>query len=314
MAGEVSAVVSLTDHLERYLEVRRSVGFRLEDHGHVLPGFVRAATERGETTVHTETALAWALDATSEGGVVRRLSMVRGFARYLVAFDATTEVPGRGLGPPDPGRTTPHIFSDEEIARLIEAADTLTPATWGATMATIVGLMTATGLRTSEVRQLDRSHVDLDLAQITVWHSKFGRSRRIPLHETTVEALAGYRTRHDQGFSNPDDTEAFFVSPGGRRLTSAVVSPAFRELCRVADVTAAVGRRKVVLGDLRHGFAVSTLLGWHRAGVDVGRQLPVLSAYLGHVNPRNTYWYLEATPELMALVAERLERSSGGQL
>jgi site-specific recombinase XerC len=120
VAGEVSAMTNLADHLDRYLAVRRSVGYRLEEHGRVLPEFVRFAQAKGETTVRTQTAIVWAGGASSDGQRGRRLSMVRGFARYLVAFDATTEVPPPGLHP-SPVRSTPHIYTETEIARLMRA-------------------------------------------------------------------------------------------------------------------------------------------------------------------------------------------------
>jgi integrase len=141
-----------------------------------------------------------------------------------------------------------------------------------------------------------------------VWHSKSGRSRRLPLDPSTVKALADYSIRRDRAYPQPSD-EAFFPGRTGARLTSAVMSAAFRKLRRQASIVAGSGRGPAVLGDLRHTFAVSTLLSWHQEGADVQRRLPVLSAYMGHLNPRHSYWYLEATPELMALIAERLERS-----
>jgi len=300
--------MTLADHLARYLALRRSVGFRLQEHGRVLSDFVRYAQSTGETTVRTQTAIAWAAGASSDAQRGRRLSMVRGFARYLLAFDASTEVPPRGLFPDHHVRSAPHIYTEDEIARLMRHALALEPAAFGATLATLIGLMASTGLRPGEIRRLDREHVDLVGAQLTVWHSKSGRSRRIPLHESTVRALADYASLRDR--SDPPASEhAFFLDASGARLTNPVLGTAFRELRRRASIIAAAGRRPAVLGDLRHTFAVGTLLSWHRAGIDVQRQLPVLSAYLGHVNPRQTFWYLEGTPELMALVAERLQRS-----
>lgn len=312
MAGGVSVMVTLADHLDRYLAVRRSVGYQLEEHGRVLPDFVRYAQTIGETTVCTQAAIAWAAGASGDGPRSRRLSMVRGFARYLLAFDPTTEIPPRGLGPSGRVRSAPHIYSDDEIARLMRLASSLEPASFGATVATLIGLMASTGLRTGETWRLDRQHVDLAGAQLTVWHSKSGRSRRLPLHPSTVQALADYSILRDRAHPDPG-VEAFLLGPTGARLTSPVLSRAFRELRRRAWIVTTAGHRPAVLGDLRHTFAVSTLLSWHRAGVDVQRQLPALSAYLGHVNPRQTFWYLEGTPELMALVAERLESWEAGR-
>jgi integrase/recombinase XerD len=297
----------LKEHLRRYLTVRRSLGYQLEEAGRLLPGFVRYAASRGETTVRMQSAIAWAADASSESQRARRLSIVRGFARYLASFDSSTEVPPPRLGA-GPVRSMPHIYSEEEIARLMRAARALSPAPFGATMQGLIGLMASTGLRPGEVRRLDRGHVDLAGGKLTVWHSKSGRSRRLPLHESTVQALADYTLLRERSYPHPR-SEAFFLGRRGARLTNALTSKAFRGLRQSAQIAATRGRRPAVIGDLRHTFAVATLLSWHRAGVDVQRQLPVLSTYMGHLSPHQTYWYLQATPELMALVAERLERS-----
>ena len=185
-------------------------------------------------------------------------------------------------------------------------ASALRPAPFGATMATLIGLIATTGLRPGEARRLDRDHVDLGAGQLTVWHSKLGKSRRLPLHESAVEALVRYTTVRERWRPEPK-SEAFFPGRNGTRLTAPNLASVFGGLRRAASIVPAAGRHPAVVGGLRHTFAVSTLLGWHRAGADVGRQLPVLSAFLGRLNPRNTYWYLQATPELMAIVAERLE-------
>lgn len=299
---------SLTEDLDRYLALRRSLGYRLEEHGRGLPDFVRYAQDAGDRTVRTQTAVAWAGGASSEGQRSRRLSMLRGFARYLVAFDTQTEIPPRGLLPAGRARSTPHIFCEQQITELMRAARALAPARFGAAMATLIGLMAATGLRSGEARRLNRVDVDLAGGQLTVWHSKLGRSRRLPLHQSTLQALADYAIGRDLAYPEAGD-EAFFAGRTGRRLTAPVLAAAFRQLRQRASITSPAGHRPALIGDLRHTFAVTTLLAWHRAGVDVQRQLPVLSAYLGHVNPAQTYWYLQATPELMALIAERLERS-----
>jgi integrase len=307
VAGEVSAMISLQEHLDRYLALRRSLGYQLTEHGDVLPGFVRYAQARGETTVRTQTAVAWAGGAGSDGQRGRRLSMVRGLARYVAAFDASTEIPPPGpFG--GPLRGTPHIYCEQEIARLMRAASALAPAPFGAAIATLIGLMASTGLRPAEIRRLDRGDVDLAAAQITVWHSKSGRSRRLPLHESTVGALVDYAATRDRAPRDQRD-EAFFPDRKGGRLTAPVLSAAFRQLRQQASISTPAAQRPALLGDLRHTFAVNTLLCWHQAGADVQQRLPVLSAYLGHVNPAQTYWYLQATPELMALIAERLQRS-----
>jgi len=257
---------NLEQQLDRYLSLRRSLGYRLEEHGRLLAGFVEFATARGETTVRTETALAWAGQATTDGRQGRRLSMVRGLARYLTAFDAATEVPPLGLLPDGHGRSAPHIYSEPEIARLMRAPPRAwAPAAFATTIATAIGLMAATGLRPRETRRLDREHVDLAGGQLTVWHSKQGRSRRLPLHDTTVEALADYAACRDRAHPDPLD-DAFFVDRDGGRLSAPALSTAFREVRDAAQIPSRAPGRAVLLGDLRHTFAVATLLSSTRPG------------------------------------------------
>jgi len=297
----------LHQQLDRYLSLRRQLGYRLEEHGRLLPGFVEFATARGESTVRTETALMWAGQAQTDGRRARRLSMVRGLARHLTAFDPATQVPPLGLLPEGGARSTPHIFSEAEIDRLMWAATGLAPAALETAIATLIGLMAATGLRPRETRLLDRQHVDLDGGQLTVWHSKHGRSRRLPLHPSTVAALAGYAACRDRAHPDPHDP-AYFLDANGGRLSAPALAQAFRQVREAAQITSRAGGRPARLGDLRHTFAVTTLLSWHQDGIDVQQQLPALSAYMGHINPAQTYWYLQGTPELMSVVAERLER------
>jgi integrase len=298
----------LHQQLDGYLSLRRQLGYRLEEHGRLLPDFVEFATIRGESTVHVETALMWAGQAQTDGRRARRLSMVRGLARHLTALDPATEVPPLGLLADGGARPTPHIFSEAETAQLMWAATRLTPASLATAIATLIGLMAATGLRSRETRLLDRQHVDLDAGQLTVWHSKQGRSRRLPLHDTTIRALADYAAGRDRAHPDPH-VQAFFLDADGGRLSAPALAQAFRDVREAAQITSRAPGRAARLGDLRHTFAVATLLSWHQAGIDVQQQLPALSAYMGHVNPAQTYWYLQGTPELMALVAERLERS-----
>jgi integrase len=227
--------------------------------------------------------------------------MVRGFARYLTAFDETNQVPPTWLVPQNKVRPTPHIYSPAELEALMAAAGLLTPPLWAATMTTLIGLAASTGLRPGELYRLARHDIDFATGQLQVMHSKHGKSRQIPLHATTIDALQRYSILRDSSIEA--STATFFVGPDALGLSSALVSSAFKRLARTAGVSV-----RARLGDLRHSFAVSTLLAWHQADVDVQRQLPVLSAFLGHDVPAATYWYLEAVPELMAVVADRIEQ------
>jgi integrase/recombinase XerD len=270
----------LSERLDRYLQLRRALGYSYYDRGRLLADFVEVLHASGLAVVTVDAALAWANRAPTDPAVAARLSMVRGFARYLAAFDDNNQVPPTWLVPQNKVRPTPHIYAAWEIEALMQAARLLTPPLWAATMGTLIGLAASTGLRPSELYRLGRDDIDFAAGQLRVLHSKHGKSRQIPLHATTIEALHRYSVLRDSSIEDP--TASFFVGPDAVGLSSRLVSSSFKRLATTAGVPAAVRAR---LGDLRHSFAVSTLLAWYQDGVDVQRQLPVLSAFLGHNVP-----------------------------
>lgn len=301
-------MTALGGYLVRYVVLRRALGYQPDNDAQLLGAFVRYLDGDGQTTVTVAASLAWADQATADQQSARRLQAVRGFARYLTGFEPDTQVPPPGLIAAADVRRTPHIFTEEQTCALMKTAGSLTPPVWGLGMATVIGLMAATGLRPGEIYRLGRDHVDLGAGRLAVMHSKHGKSRQIPLHATTVDALGRYAHLRDRSFADPAGS-GFFLTASGSDLTSEVVARCFRRLVRTAGIDPAGGGRSPArLGDLRHSFAVHTLLSWHHAGVDVQRQLPVLSAFLGHNEPAHTYWYLQAVPELMAFAADRLDR------
>lgn len=290
-----------------YLGVRRAVGYKLVEDERQLAAFVADLDANGLVTVTVSSAVEWASGTPRGGAGAKRLTMVRGFARYLQAIDPAHEVPPTGLLPVRTARPVPHLYSDVDITMLMDAARVLNPASWGATVETIIGLLWATGMRIGEVLRLNTADVDPDTGVLTVWLSKFGKSRLVPLAPSTIAALNRYRDRL------PATTDpAMFVTPAGRRVGYQRFNAAFGDLLDSAGITTADGRRPRA-HDLRHSFAVRTLLGWYRDGADVQALLPRLSTYLGHVEPASTYWYLSAAPELMALAAERLDHHSEGR-
>jgi integrase/recombinase XerD len=301
----------LADRLADYLALRRALGYRLVEDGRQLAGFVAFCDQRGEHTVTITTAIAWASSShASAGQASRRLSMLRRFASYLVAFDDNTQIPPVDLLRAPQGRTTPYLYSPDEISALMAAARSLHPELVGATTATAIGLMAATGLRTGEVIALDQGDVDLTAAMLTVRDSKWHKSRYVPIHDTVVAALEDYRRLRGRTLPAPG-TDAFLVSVTGARLRIGELTARFRGLRGDLGIQAPPFRRPPRLYDLRHSFAVSTLVDWHAAGVDVQARLPILSTYLGHLNPASTYWYLQAAPELLGVVAQRVARSTG---
>jgi integrase/recombinase XerD len=292
-----------------YLAIRRAVGYKLKQEGRMLAGFIDYLEERDATRVTIDAALAWATEPSdaSPNWWAQRLTVVRGFARYLKTLDADTEVPPTDLLARRADRSMPYLCSPAQLAALIEAARRLASPLRAATFETLIGLMAITGLRPGEAMRLDRDDVDLTAGLLIVRHSKLGKSRQVPLHPTTTDALSRYARRRDQLCPQPK-AASFFLSGAGTRLNHTNTSRTFAGLLAAARVVAPPGHRRPRLGDLRHRFAVDTLVTWHTDGVDVPARLPILSTYLGHANPASTYWYLQASPQLMAAAAGRLEQ------
>jgi integrase len=296
--------------VDDYLRIRRALGFKMERPGELLPQFVAHLEQAGAETVTTELALSWAKQPPDGHPAwwAERMGTVRGFAKHLQAFDPATQVPPPDLLPSLPRRATPFLYSNAEVVALMEAASALRPPLRAATYETLVGLLAVTGMRVGEAIRLDRDDLDWNHGLLTVRDSKFGKSREIPLHPSTVEALATYARLRDRLRPQPP-APSFFVSIAGTRLLDKNVHRTFLELVRRAGLQRRSATCRPRPHDLRHTFAMRTLLDWYRAGVEVEARLPLLSTYLGHFHPRDTYWYLSAAPELMALVGQRLERA-----
>jgi len=293
-----------------YLALRHALGFKMERPAPLLHQFVAFMEQMGASTVTTELAVAWAKQPAAGHAYWwgYRMMVVRGFARHLQTLDPRTEVPPPDLLPRPPLRATPYLYSEADIVSLMNATDALCPALRAATYRTLVGLLVVTGMRIGEVIRLDSNDLDWTNGLLTVRDSKFGKSREIPLHPSTVEALESYVRLRDKRWPRPV-APSFFVSMAGTRLLHSSIHHTFHGLVRQAGLQRRSASCRPRLHDLRHTFAVRTLLDWYRAGLDVEVQMPRLSTYLGHVEPRNTYWYLSATPELLALAGQRLEHA-----
>jgi len=304
----------LRDAAEEYLVMRRALGFKLTAWGRHLMSFIDYCEAHCAERVTTELALAWAMQ-TSRGSSdevywSRRLMVARIFARHLQALDPATEVPPADALPHHYRRIAPYLYSPAEIAALMTAAGGLAPPLRAATWQTLIGLLTVTGMRKCEACSLDRDQVDLNTGVLVVADSKFGKSRQVFLHPSTITALRDYERRRDRWCPVPA-APGFFVSTRGTRLDAHNITHTFAELVDAAGIAAPAGRRRPRLHDLRHSFTVATLLDWYRDGGDVQARLPLLSTWLGHVDPKSTYWYLQAVPELLTLAAGRLERAFG---
>jgi integrase/recombinase XerD len=300
---------TLHERAEDYLRLRRSFGYRLGGHDRPLAEFVAYLDRAGLDTVTVESALAWAVEPeTTPLRHAQRLSIARGFATYLHALDPRAEVPPRALLPEGRRRVPPHIYTTDEIAKLIDESRRLRPALRAATIETTLGLLVVTGMRSGEAVRLDRDDVDLDAGRLRIIATKFDKSRELALHPTAMEALKSYERLRDHHWPRPA-TSGFFVSGTGRRLSQGSLEWSFAELVRRTGLEPLPGSRarRPRLHDLRHSFAVATLIRWHRTGQDVQALLPALSAQLGHVDPASTYWYLTGVPELLALANARVE-------
>lgn len=295
-----------------YLSLRRALGYKLIEVEKLLLQFIDHLQDTGKLVITTADAVAWAQQSgtATPKWSQRRLSVVRSFACYLVALEPATEVPAARLLRCFPNRTPPHLYSQADITALTEAAGQFRQPLRAATYQSIIGLLAITGLRIGEVVRFDRDDVDFDGGVLTILDSKFGKSRQVLLHPTTVTALRNYAQVRDQAIGTVG-SPAFFVSTKGRLLVNTP-DYTFADLVDAAAIHTAPGVRRPRLHDFRHSFAVSTLLHWYRAGVDVQSRLPLLSTWLGHVSPASTYWYLQAAPELLSLAADRLEHPLAG--
>ena len=306
----------LSEAVERYLSMRRRLGFKFVREGHALVDFAAFCEQHGASTITTQLAVRWATlpqDALASHWA-RRLTIVRGFAKYRSATDPETEVPPLGLLPHRYRRKPPHLYSDQELESLIEAAQRLPSKTGlrARTYTCVFTLLAITGMRVGEVMGLDCDDVDLDQQTLVVRCTKFGKSRLVALHASSADALRRY-ARFRQRCRPKPTCPAFFVSETGTRLTYWSLRATFVRLSQEIGLREPTDSHGPRLHDFRHSFAVRTLLEWYRAGVDVEPRMPVLATYLGHAHVSDTYWYLSAAPELMRLAAERVELQRGGR-
>jgi len=303
-------VSALSQAAGEYLALRRSLGHQLADAARLLPRFVAYLDQNGAETVTVEAALAWAQEPDADPGSTvwaRRLTVARGFARHMAGIDPRTEIPPAGLIGYRQHRRPPFIFSAADVAAVMAQARLIRWRLPAVTHETLIGLLAATGMRVGEAIRLDRADIDWSEGVLLIRRSKFTKSRQVALHPSALDALRRYAHCRDQLQPLPA-TPGFFVSMRGTRLIYQVVQEVFRNCCQASSVGAGSAVRPRI-HDLRHSFAVGCLLQWYREGVEVQARLPWLSAYLGHRDPRSTYWYLSAAPELLAHAAGLLDRA-----
>jgi integrase/recombinase XerD len=302
-------MTALRQPAEDYLLIRRSLGFKLRSQESLLFSFAAYMDTVGGGTVTIEHTVRWATLPPSIKPVTasRRLSVVRGFARYLETVDPATQVPPTDLlGGTRWRRPAPYIYSPEEIAALMTAAGHLQTRLGAATMRTLIGLLASTGMRVGEALRLDHGDLDIGHARLVIRNSKFGKSRLLALHPSTITALDEYLEVRDRLRPIADPT-ALLIGTRGGRLSYDTARQIFRLLRRRVGLRPRPGSRPPRMADLRHTFAVNAMLDSYRNDGNPAQRLVRLSTYLGHVDPANTYWYLSAAPELLALAAARLE-------
>ncbi|MQA82216.1 MAG: tyrosine-type recombinase/integrase [Streptosporangiales bacterium] len=281
---------ALGRHVAEYLALRRSLGFKLEREEQLLAQFVAYIEAAGQEHVTGELAIAWAKlpVAASPNQWAKRLGVVRRFAVYLVTMDPATEVPPSGIFPTTRRRLSPYLFSDSDIERVLVAARGLAPPLRAATHEALFGLLAVSGMRIGEAIGLARGDVDLNSGIITIRHAKFDRTRFVPLHESSTAALSVYAATRDRLCRQPR-AEAFFCTSVGTALDRSGVGKTFRQITTALGLRTATTHPRV--HDLRHCFAVRTLINWQRQGASIDGHLATLSGYLGHVAPSDTYWY-----------------------
>lgn len=305
---------ALREALTDYLALRRALGYRLARPQILLNQFLDYLQDVDQITITVQSALTWARLSVDAAPAWRayRLSVIRGFATYLHTLDPAHEVPAADLLPRRTRRATPYLYSEQDIAALIAAADALPTPLRRATFATLIGLLAVTGMRVGEAIGLDRSDVDLGHNLLLVRHTKFDKTRELVLHPSTSQALRRYSADQARLVPRPR-TDAFFVSNAGTRLLYRNVHRAFQQLVLAVGLTPRSGSCRPRIHDLRHSFAVASMLDAYAAGQDGQSRLSLISTYLGHVHPTSTYWYLSASPELMALAGQRLETHLAGR-
>ena len=306
---------TLRQAVQEYLDLRRGLGFKLKEAGKALPDFVTFMERHRAVYITQALALTWAQQPLNVQPAhwAQRLSFVRAFARHRSATDPRTQIPAQGLLPFQPKRARPYLYSDDEIRRLLHAAlqlpyryerGELQPWTYHC----LFGLLSVSGMRLGEARNLELQDVDLAAAVLTIRGTKFGKSRLVPMHASTCKVLADYIARRERHWAGQPVSSYLFVSNRGNRLDGGAIHRTFYTLSRQIGLRGLSDSHGPRLHDMRHVFATNTLVHWYQSGQDPERRLPILSAYLGHVHVADTQWYLSGSPELMREAMRRLER------
>jgi integrase len=304
---------TILQRVERYLAHRQGLGYGDKNVAPLLQSFAAHASQRNPTgPVTTSLAVEWAIGSKplTPSTQAHRLSMVRTFARYCAAYDPRTEIPSQKLLGPARHRPGAYIYSPAEIEALLKAARSLRPANAlrPHTYAALLGLMASTGIRVGEAIRLDLADVRWEESALVIRTSKQVRERWVPVHASTLDVLRAYAERRAVYVAAPSLLR-FFINEESRPLTRNAIRTVFRHLRTVAGI-GGKGKGQPRIHDLRHTFACRRLLRWHQEGVSIDEGMMSLSAYLGHVGPAHTYWYLTGIPELLDACGKRFEQQA----
>lgn len=307
---------TLREDVADYLTMRRAMGFKADGLRKLLLSFAEFCEARGATHVRNDLALEWATTRikvpVTDALIARRMDAVRIFARHQHALDPATQIPAETICTRRYRSEEPNVFTEDEVLALLAAADTVSPRFTAVTWRTLIGLLATTGMRPGEACRLTLGDIDLAHGVVQVLHTKFDKSRLVFIHPTTATVLEDYlQVRQDWVGTTARACPAVFVNSRREAIDPDRLSSTFRRIVATAGLTTVPGHRPPRLHDLRHTFAVTTLLEWYRDGHDVQQRLPMLSTWLGHVDPASTYWYLHAVPELLAHAARRLDARAG---
>jgi integrase len=304
----------LTDHIDRYVQLRHALGYAFGNQAATLRGFGKFVGRRRDSGPLTQQlVLAFVLGHSVTPNVRnRRYAVLKNFANYFAVFDPRTETLDPQLLPRSRAIVPPRILEEAELGRLLLAAQEIAPRhpMRGQTLHVIIGLLASTGLRSGEITRLDRSDVDLEDGVLRIRRTKFRKDRLVPVHATTLDVLRNYAKARDTAYPRSTST-AFFLSLRGSRLSVSGFGDAFREARTKAGLDGILSRR-LRPHDLRHRFAVTRLVTWHREGVDVQARLPLLATYLGHTRYSDTAYYITGTADLLGLAAARAFACAGG--
>jgi len=298
--------VTLGEHVEAYLTLRRTLGYSLVKQAAVLRKLVSyVEAEQNEGPLSSQTVLAFVFSrAATANSRATCYGVVRRFSEYLAIFDPRTGTLDPKAFPRNRAIPPPRLLTDDELVRLMAACRAVSPdyPERARFLTPIVGLLASTGMRSGEALRLDRGDADLAEGVLHIRRTKFRKDRLVPVHPTTLAVLRDY-ARHRDATHPVQDTPAFFVSSRGTRVSPAGLYSAFRAACCLAGLEQR--GRLLRPHDLRHRFAVTRLAIWHQERADVRAMLPLLATYLGHGLYTDTAYYITADADLLAMAAER---------